>query len=135
LLKNEQNIASHKSCIIFAKLNSKVKSRCEFKIKLFQEHETINLYSILFQGEEDTEFEKFFNKFKSDPKYLKDLQRIIYWIEKISEKNQKAYNDNTRLNDCVTVLASLDFFIKRRQEQHKIEINDKTLTGNLSFYI
>ena len=135
MLKNEQNIASHKSCIIFAKLNSKVKSRREFKIKLFQEYETINLYSILFQGEEDMEFEKFFNKFKSDPKYLKDLQRIIYWIEKISEKNQKAYNDNTSLNDCVTVLASLDFFIKRRQEQHKIEINDKTITGNLSFYI
>ena len=135
MLKNEQNIASHKSCIIFAKLNSKVKSRREFKIKLFQEYETINLYSILFQGEEDMEFEKFFNKFKSDPKYLKDLQRIIYWIEKISEKNQKAYNDNTSLNDCVTVLASLDSFIKHRQEQHKIEINDKTITGNLSFYI
>ena len=183
MLKNEQNIASHKSCIIFAKLNSKVKYRREFKIKLFQEHETINLYSILFQGEEDTEFEKFFNKFKSDPKYLKDLQRIIYWIEKISErgalernfrtseskmkdgvcaipievcklrlyclrisdrililgngdvKNQKTYNDKASLNDSVAVLASLDFFIKRRQEQHKIEINDKTITGNLSFYI
>ena len=71
MLKNEQNIASHKSCIIFAKLNSKVKSRCEFKIKFFQEHETINLYSILFQGEEETEFEKFFNKFKSDPLIFK----------------------------------------------------------------
>jgi hypothetical protein len=50
-------------------------------------------------------------------------------------KNQKTYNDKASLNDSVAVLASLDFFIKRRQEQHKIEINDKTITGNLSFYI
>ena len=50
-------------------------------------------------------------------------------------KNQKTYNDKASLNDSVAVLASLDFFIKRRQEQYKIEINDKTITGNLSFYI
>ena len=160
-----------------------MKSRREFKIQLYQEHEIINLYSILFQGEENTEFDKFVNTFKSDPKYLKDLQRIVYWIEKIIErgalerhfrtseskmkdgvcaipietsklrlyclrisdqililgngdvKNQRTYNNNASLNDCVDVLASLDSFIKRRQEQHKIEICGKTITGTLSFNI
>lgn len=46
----------------------------------------MNIYSIRFEGEEYSEFEKFLRKFPEDSEYDEDVQRILVWIDKIIEK-------------------------------------------------
>ncbi|MFA5485448.1 MAG: hypothetical protein WC260_04345, partial [Candidatus Pacearchaeota archaeon] len=46
----------------------------------------VTLYSILFEGEENNEFIKFVSKYSSSTKYSTDIQRIVFYLDKIKEK-------------------------------------------------
>ncbi|MEI6348159.1 MAG: hypothetical protein WCP69_09460 [Bacteroidota bacterium] len=50
-------------------------------------------------------------------------------------KNKKTYNEDSKLNDCVSILASLDKYIKTKKKTANISIIGKTITGDLSFVI
>lgn len=52
-------------------------------IELLEEHEKVNFYSILFQGETQTEFEKFLLEFKDS--HPEDIGTIMYRLDKIIE--------------------------------------------------
>jgi hypothetical protein len=56
--------------------------KIKVKIELFEEHEKVNFYTLRIE-DEDTEIEKFFNKFPSDCEFDEDIQIIIRWIDKI----------------------------------------------------
>lgn len=56
-----------------------------FYIELLEEHEKVNLYSIRLENEEITEAEKFFRTFEQEKAYARDLETILYFIDKIAE--------------------------------------------------
>lgn len=60
-----------------------MKSKKKFKIVLLEEHEKVNFYSIQFNGEKLSEFEKFLLENKT--KNPNDITKIIYRISKIGE--------------------------------------------------
>lgn len=55
-------------------------------MELFEEHENTNFYSIRFKDEESTEFEKFYDKYDNNPVFKDDLDKVVYWINKIGEQ-------------------------------------------------
>lgn len=163
-----------------------MKSKNNFNIVLFEENEKVNLYSICFNNESKTEFEKFLIEYKESKGHKPDFEIIITWINKISEqgaleryfkpeskmkdgvcaipiplpnkrsllrlyclrlsdqiliiggggvKKEKTYNKVCKLKKCVDILSDLDFFIKKKIKEGKLNINGKILTGDLTFYL
>lgn len=55
-------------------------------VELFEEYENLNLYTIRFNDEKLTEFEKFLEKFPEGCEYSDDIDIIISWIDKIIQK-------------------------------------------------
>lgn len=57
----------------------------EIEIELFEEHENVNFYTLRFRNEE-TEVDKFLDKFPEGCKYDEDIDIIIKWMDQIGEK-------------------------------------------------
>ncbi|MCM1577158.1 MAG: hypothetical protein NC035_09310 [Bacteroides sp.] len=55
-------------------------------IDLLEDGESVSLYSVLFKGEQYTEFEKFLLTYKDLPEYENDLGVILARIDKIMEQ-------------------------------------------------
>ncbi len=68
---------------IFAILNLKVNTKRCFTLEIVEQTEKVTIYSILFENEEDSEFMKFIKKYSGIPSFIHDVQRIVYYIEKI----------------------------------------------------
>ena len=54
-------------------------------IRLIEEHEAVNFYSIMLEGEELTELEKFFDKFPVGCEYDEEMDVIVAWLDRIGE--------------------------------------------------
>lgn len=52
---------------------------------MIEEHEAVNFYSIMLEGEELTELEKFFDKFPVGCEYDEEMDVIIAWLDRIGE--------------------------------------------------
>ena len=160
-----------------------MKTQQKYSIELYEEADSVNFYTIRFDGEENTEFDKFIYNFIGKKEFEKDLQIISHWIHNIGQrgaleryfrreskmsdgvsaipievsklrlyclrisdnilvlgsgghkpKNQRTYNTDPQLNNCVETLAELDAYIKAREAQNRITVIGKTITGDLSFY-
>lgn len=57
-----------------------------YHIELVEEHDKANFYSIHLEGQELTEFEKFFEKFPIGCEYDEELDVVVAWLDKIGEK-------------------------------------------------
>ncbi len=57
----------------------------EYDIRLIEEHEAVNFYSIMLEGEELTELEKFFDKFPVGCEYDEEMDVIVAWLDRIGE--------------------------------------------------
>ena len=57
----------------------------EYDIRLIEEHEAVNIYSIMLEGEELTELEKFFDKFPVGCEYDEEMDVIVAWLDRIGE--------------------------------------------------
>lgn len=55
------------------------------QIELFEEHDKVNFYTLRFENEE-TEVDKFFDKFPQGCKYDEDIDIIIKWIDQIGKR-------------------------------------------------
>lgn len=68
--------------------NLKVKkvAKQKYNIELLEEYDNVNFYSVRLAGEELTELERFFEKFPEGCEYDDEIDVIISWIDKISEK-------------------------------------------------
>lgn len=58
----------------------------KYNIELIEEYEDINFYSIHLEGEELSEFENFFEKFPEGCSYDEEIDVVISWLDKISER-------------------------------------------------
>lgn len=52
-------------------------------VELLENHENVNFYTIRFVDEEISEFEKFYDKFDPQEDFNEDLDKIVYWMNKI----------------------------------------------------
>jgi len=149
-------------------------------LELFDENDNLNLYTIRLKDEKLTEFEKFLDKFPNDCKYKEDIDIIISWIEKITEKgalsryfkpegkygdgvgaipietnnirlyclrlsdkililgnggikDADTWQDSPTLRPFVELLIDTSRFINTRRQKGNIQLNDKTIAGNLNF--
>ena len=149
-------------------------------LELFEENDNLNLYTIRLKDEKLTEFEKFLDKFPNDCKYKEDIDIIISWIEKITEKgalsryfkpegkygdgvgaipietnnirlyclrlsdkililgnggikDADTWQDSPTLRPFVELLIDTSRFINTRRQNGNIQLNDKTIAGNLNF--
>ena len=149
-------------------------------LELFEENDNLNLYTIRLKDEKLTEFEKFLDKFPNDCKYKEDIDIIISWIEKITEKgalsryfkpegkygdgvgaipietnnirlyclrlsdkililgnggikDADTWQDSPTLSPFVELLIDTSRFINTRRQKGNIQLNDKTIAGNLNF--
>lgn len=75
----------------------------EFNIELFEEYDGINFYTIRLKGEPETEVEKFLLKFSEGSIYDNEIDRILSWLEKISEKGalERYFRPEGRYGDGV----------------------------------
>lgn len=152
----------------------------KYCLELFDENDNLNLYTIRLKDEKLTEFEKFLEKFPDDCEYKEDIDIIIRWIEKITEKGalsryfkpEGKYGDGVgaipietnnirlyclRLSDKILILGNggikdadtwqksptlrpfvellidTSRFINTRRQKGNIQLNDKTIVGNLNF--
>lgn len=160
-----------------------MKTQQKYTIELYEEADSVNFYTIRFDGEENTEFDKFISNFIEKKEFKKDLQIISRWISNIGQrgaleryfrresrmsdgvsaipievsklrlyclrisdnililgsgghkpKDQRTYNTDPQLNNCVETLAKLDAYIKAREAQNRISIVGKNIIGDLTFY-
>lgn len=81
----------------------------EIDLVLVNETDLCTIYTIQFQGENQTEFENFYNKFKGDAVYNPDLMRIVAFINKIAQNGafERFFRPEGKMSDHVVALPVL----------------------------
>ena len=92
---------------------------------LVNETESCTIYTIQFQGENQTEFENFYNKFKDDAIYNPDLMRIAAFINKIAQNGafERFFRPEGKMSDHVVALP----VITSRLRLYCLRLSDKIL--------
>ena len=73
------------------------------ELEIVEQSEQVSLYSIKFNGEDVTEFEKFLQTFKDNAELNEDFQRIVYAISKILNNGalERYFRPEGKINDGV----------------------------------
>ncbi len=79
--------------------------KSKINIELYEEHENVNFYTLQFPGEE-TETDKFFDKFPEGCKHDKDIDVIIKWIDQIGERgaNERYFRPESKQTDEICAI-------------------------------
>lgn len=105
-----------------------------FKISLFMKHaklnileetEVVSLYTITFENEESSEFDKFISKFKDNATLKHDYQLILLALEKITENGalERNFRPEGKMSDNVVALP----VYKSRLRLYCLRLTDKIL--------
>lgn len=98
-------------------------------IKTIEQNDNVSLYSICFNGDELSEYEKFLTAFKDNARLNRDFQTILLALAKIVEVGalERFFRNEGRMNDDLCAL-SLD---SRRLRLYCLRISDQILiVGN-----
>lgn len=78
----------------------------EIDLVLVNESDNCTIYTIQFTTENESEFERFYNKFKDDAVYNPDLMRIVAFINKIAEQGafERFFRPEGKMSDNVVAL-------------------------------
>lgn len=98
-------------------------------IKTIEQNDNVSLYSICFNGDEQSEYEKFLAAFKDNARLNRDFQTILLALAKIVEVGalERFFRNEGRMNDDLCAL-SLD---SRRLRLYCLRISDQILiVGN-----
>ena len=101
----------------------------EATIKTIEQNDNVSLYSICFNGEEFSEYEKFLTAFKDNARLNRDFQTIILALAKIIEHGalERFFRPEGRMADDLCAL-SID---SRRLRLYCLRISDQILiVGN-----
>ena len=101
----------------------------ETSLKIIEQNDNVSLYSICFNGNEVSEYEKFLLKFKNNARLNKDFQTIILALSKIIEKGalERFFRNEGKMSDNLCAL-SID---SRRLRLYCLRISDQILiVGN-----
>ena len=77
------------------------------KLKTIEQNDDVCLYSICFDGSNESEYEKFLMEFKDNAKCNKDFNKILLALAKIIDKGvlERFFRIEGRMNDNVSALA------------------------------
>lgn len=101
----------------------------EATLKTLQQSDNVSFYSICFDENNESEYEKFISKFKDEAHLNKDFQTIIYAISKIVAVGafERFFRVEGKINDRVAAL-SID---SRKLRLYCLRISDQILiAGN-----
>lgn len=76
------------------------------QLEIVEQSELVSLYSIKFNGEDVTEFEKFLQTFKDNAELNVDFQRIVYAVSKILTNGalERYFRPEGKFNDGVCAI-------------------------------
>ena len=94
-------------------------------LKTIEQNDNVGMFSICFDGSEESEFEKFLNEFKDNATYNKDFNVILLALSKIIDKGalERFFRNEGRMNDNVKALA-ID---SRKLRLYCLRISDQIL--------
>lgn len=94
-------------------------------LKTIEQNDNVGMFSICFDGNEVSEFEKFLNEFKDNATYNKDFNVILLALSKIIDKGalERFFRNEGRMNDNVKALA-ID---SRKLRLYCLRISDQIL--------
>ena len=97
----------------------------ELDLVLVNESDNCTMYSIQFLSEDETEFQRFYNKFKDDAVYNPDLVRIVAFINKIAEKGafERFFRPEGKISDSVVALPD----VSSKLRLYCLRLSDKIL--------
>ena len=97
----------------------------EVRLKTIEQSDNVCLYSICFDGSEESEFEKFLATFKDNGTYNRDFSIILLALEKIIAKGalERLFRIEGSMNDHVSALA-ID---SRKLRLYCLRISDQIL--------
>lgn len=95
------------------------------KLKTIEQNDNVGLFSICFDGNDESEFEKFIAKFKDNAVYNKDYNAIVFALTKIIANGalERLFRIEGKINDNVAAL-SLD---SRKLRLYCLRMSDKIL--------
>ncbi len=76
-------------------------------LKIIEQSEQVGMFSICFDNNEESEFEKFLNEFKDNATYNKDFNVILLALSKIIEKGalERFFRNEGKMSDNVKALS------------------------------
>lgn len=94
-------------------------------LKTIEQNDNVGMFSICFDGSEESEFEKFLNEFKDNATYNKDFNIILLALSKIIDKGalERFFRNEGRMSDHVKALA-ID---SRKLRLYCLRISDQVL--------
>lgn len=95
------------------------------KLNIIEQTENISLYTIIFDNEEVSEFEKFILKFKDNATLQRDYQIILMALEKIMNNGalERNFRPEGKMNDNVVALP----VYKSKLRLYCLRLTDKIL--------
>lgn len=97
----------------------------EIDLVLVNETDSCTIYTLQFQGENESEFERFYRKFKDDAIYNPDLMRIVAFINKIAQNGalERLFRPEGKMSDHVVALP----VISSKLRLYCLRLSDKIL--------
>ena len=94
-------------------------------LKTIEQNDNVGMFSICFDGNEESKFEKFLNEFKDNATYNKDFNVILLALSKIIDKGalERFFRNEGKMNDSVKALA-ID---SRKLRLYCLRISDQIL--------
>lgn len=94
-------------------------------LKTIEQNDNVGMFSICFDGSEESEFEKFLGEFKDNATYNKDFNVILMALAKIIDKGalERFFRNEGRMGDHVKALA-ID---SRKLRLYCLRISDQVL--------
>lgn len=97
----------------------------EAELRLVKETENCTIYSIQFLSEDESEFERFYTKFRNESVYNEDFERLLNIIGRIADFGafERFFRPEGRMSDRVCALPVL----KSRLRLYCLRLSDKIL--------
>lgn len=95
------------------------------KLKTIEQNDNVGMFSICFDGKEESEFENFLKTFRDNATYNKDFNIILLALSKIIDKGalERFFRNEGRMRDNVKALA-ID---SRKLRLYCLRISDQIL--------
>lgn len=97
----------------------------EAELRLVKATENCTMYSIQFLSEDESEFERFYAKFRNESVYNEDFERLLNIIGRIADFGafERFFRPEGKMNDRVCALPAL----KSRLRLYCLRLSDKIL--------
>ncbi len=97
----------------------------EVELLLVNEGNNATIYTLQFLSENESEFERFYSKFKEDTEYSEDLMRIVAFINKIADAGalERFFRPEGKYNDSVCALP----VVKSKLRLYCLRLSDRIL--------